>query len=81
MPLTVLGRLTDEGSNMTKFLLKRTTGGLLKVKDVGYSKTGAKSEDIVGYLDGKPSINVAVFSFPMPTRWKPPTAFATRWKS
>jgi multidrug efflux pump len=64
LPLKTLGRLTDP--EQFEHIVIRTTpdGRLLRIRDIGYAELGAKNQDIVSYLDGKPCANIALFQLP-----------------
>ena len=47
-------------------------GQVTYLRDVSRSELGARSQDTLCRLDGKPSVGLAVFQLPPPTRSTPP---------
>jgi multidrug efflux pump subunit AcrB len=63
-PLRVLGRLSEPEQFAEVVIKNLPDGRVVRVKDIGRVELGAKSLDIIANIDGKPSVNVAVFQLP-----------------
>ncbi len=62
--LSTLGRLS-EIKDFESVIVKTTAeGGIVRVRDVGSVKLGAKNEDVSSRVDGHPISNLAVFQLP-----------------
>jgi multidrug efflux pump len=64
IPLTIHGRLV-EATEFEDIVLRKTPDGrVIRIKDVGYAKLDARSEDINNRFDGKPTVGLAIFQLP-----------------
>ena len=61
IPMTVVGRLTapEEFDNIV--VSSSPTAGLVRVRDIGYCRLGAKAQDVSNAFDNKPTIGLAIF--------------------
>ncbi|MFO0849286.1 MAG: multidrug efflux RND transporter permease subunit [Gemmataceae bacterium] len=64
VPLSVVGRLTDE-AEFGDIVVKGTKDGkLVRLRDVARVELGAKAEDVANRFDRKPTIGLAIFLLP-----------------
>ena len=65
LTINAQGRLIDE-DEFAAIVIKSepTTGALTRVRDVARVELGAKNYEVGSYLDGKPSITMALFQLP-----------------
>jgi multidrug efflux pump len=63
-PLSTLGRLIEAEQFADIILKTGTDGEVIYLKDVSRIELGAKSQDQVLTLDGKPSVGLAIFQLP-----------------
>jgi multidrug efflux pump len=61
--ITAKGRLADE-AEFGNIIVKSTATGLVRLRDVARLELGASSYTMRSFLDGKPSIAIAVFQSP-----------------
>ena len=63
-PINALGRLLDADQFGDIIVKTGESGEITRVRDVGRVELGAKNADVNTYLDGEPSITMAVFQLP-----------------
>ncbi|MGW8258048.1 MAG: efflux RND transporter permease subunit, partial [Thermoguttaceae bacterium] len=63
-PINTLGRLIDADEFSNIIIKTGTQGQITRLKDVASVQLGAKNMDVSSYLDGQPSITLAVFQLP-----------------
>jgi multidrug efflux pump subunit AcrB len=63
-PLSTQGRLVEAEQFADMILKTGTDGEVTYLKDVGWTELGAKSQDQLLFLDGKPSVGLAIFQLP-----------------
>ena len=63
-PLNTLGRLLEPEEFGAIIVKTGSRGEVVRVRDVGRVELGAKNSDVNSYLDGSPSITLAVFQLP-----------------
>jgi multidrug efflux pump len=62
--VNALGRLLDPEQFSDIIIKTGSNGQITRIRDVGHVELGAKNSDVNSYLDGKPSIMMAVFQLP-----------------
>ncbi|MDB5310086.1 MAG: cation/multidrug efflux pump [Gemmataceae bacterium] len=63
-PIRVLGRLAEPEQFGEIVLNTGADGEVTYLRDVGWVELGAKNQDVICRLDGKPSVGLAVFQLP-----------------
>jgi multidrug efflux pump len=63
-PINTLGRLLDPEQFGAIIVKTGERGQVVRVRDVGRVELGAKNSDVDSYLDGSPSVTLAVFQLP-----------------
>ena len=63
-PINTLGRLLDPEQFAQIVVKTGESGQITRLADVGRVELGAKNYDVVSYLDGEPSVTLAVFQLP-----------------
>jgi multidrug efflux pump len=63
-PINTLGRLLDPDEFGAIIVKTGERGQVTRVRDVGRVELGAKNSDVNSYLDGEPSVTLAVFQLP-----------------
>src|SRR5437762_5750047 len=63
-PLSTLGRLTEAEQFADIILKTGADGEVTYLKDVSWTELGARSQDQLLTLDGKPSVGLAIFQLP-----------------
>jgi multidrug efflux pump len=63
-PLDTLGRLSTPEEFDDVIIRADDQGRLVRIKDIGHSGLGARSEDINNRFDGKPTVGLAIFQLP-----------------
>ncbi len=63
-PINTLGRLTEAEDFANIIIKSGEKGQITRLKDVARVELGAKNMDVNSYLDGQPSITLAVFQLP-----------------
>jgi multidrug efflux pump len=63
-PLSTLGRLIEAEQFANIIIKTGTDGEVTYLRDVSWTELGAKSQDQVLTLDGKPSVGLAIFQLP-----------------
>jgi len=63
-PINTLGRLLEPDEFAAIIVKTGERGQVIRVRDVGRVELGAKNSDVNSYLDGAPSITLAVFQLP-----------------
>jgi multidrug efflux pump len=63
-PISTLGRLIEAEEFADVVIKTGDKGQITRLKDVARVELGAKNSDVNSYLDGKPSITLAVFQLP-----------------
>jgi multidrug efflux pump len=63
-PINTLGRLLDPEEFGAIIVKTGEHGQVTRVRDVGRVELGAKNSDVNSYLDGSPSVTLAVFQLP-----------------
>jgi multidrug efflux pump len=63
-PINTLGRLIDAEEFANIVIKTGEKGQITRLKDVARVELGAKNMDVSSYLDGQPSITMAVFQLP-----------------
>ncbi len=63
-PINALGRLLDADQFADIIVKTGETGEITRVRDIGRVELGAKNSDVNTYLDGEPSITMALFQLP-----------------
>jgi len=63
-PINALGRLLEPEQFADIIVKTGETGEITRVRDIGRVELGAKNSDVNSYLDGEPSITLAVFQLP-----------------
>lgn len=63
-PISTLGRLIDADEFADIVVKSGKNGEITRLKDIGRVELGAKNVDVNSYLDGQPSITLAVFQLP-----------------
>jgi multidrug efflux pump len=64
LAITTLGRLLEPEQFADIILKTGEQGQVTRIRDVGRSELGAKNYDVNSYLDGEPSVTLAVFQLP-----------------
>src|SRR5262249_55672082 len=64
LAINTLGRLLEPEQFADIIIKTGTHGEVTRIRDVGRAELGAKNYDVNSYLDGKPSITLAVFQLP-----------------
>ena len=64
LAITTLGRLLEPEQFADVIIKTGEKGQVTRIRDVGRTELGAKNYDVNSYLDGKPSITLAVFQLP-----------------
>lgn len=59
--ITSVGRLSTPKEFDAIILKANTDGSIVQIKDVGYTTLGAQNYDVVGKLNGVPSVMIAIF--------------------
>ncbi len=62
--VNTLGRLLDPDQFASIVVKTGEKGEVTRLSDVGRAELGAKSYDVASYLDGQPSVTMAVFQLP-----------------
>ncbi|MBI3800431.1 MAG: efflux RND transporter permease subunit [Deltaproteobacteria bacterium] len=62
--VNALGRLLDPEQFAEIIIKTGSNGQITRIRDVGKVELGAKNSDVNSYMDGKPSIMMAVFQLP-----------------
>ncbi len=62
--INVLGRLVEPEEFADIIIKTGADGQVTRIRDVGRTELGAKNYDVNSYLDGEPSITLAVFQLP-----------------
>src|SRR5262249_265303 len=63
-PVSTLGRLVEAEEFANIILKTGTDGEVTYLKDVARTELGARSQDQLLFLDGKPSVGLAIFQLP-----------------
>jgi multidrug efflux pump len=63
-PINTLGRLIEADEFANIVVKTGATGQITRLKDVARVELGSKNMDVSSYLDGQPSITMAVFQLP-----------------
>lgn len=61
LSITSLGRLTTPEEFDDIILKANTDGSLVFLKDVGYAELGAQNYDVIGKINGVPTISIAIY--------------------
>ncbi len=64
LAITTLGRLLEPEQFADIIIKTGEKGQVTRIRDVGRTELGAKNYDVNSYLDGKPSVTLAVFQLP-----------------
>ncbi len=64
LAVTTLGRLLEPEQFADIIVKTGEKGQVTRIRDVGRTELGAKNYDVNSYLDGKPSVTLAVFQLP-----------------
>jgi multidrug efflux pump len=62
--VNALGRLLDPEQFAEIIIKTGNNGQITRIRDVGHVELGAKNSDVNSYMDGKPSVMMAVFQLP-----------------
>src|SRR5713226_2792509 len=71
--LSTLGRLVEAEQFADIILKTGTNGEVTYLKDVARTELGARSQDTLGRLDGRPTVALGIFQLPARTPWTPAT--------
>ena len=63
-PVSTLGRLLDKDQFNDIIIKTGEYGAITRLRDIGWAELGAKNYDVNSYLDGKPSVTIALFQLP-----------------
>lgn len=61
LPVTTQGRLDDPKEYDEIIIRANPDGSMIRLKDIGRAELGAQNYDVIGELDGKPTILIGVF--------------------
>lgn len=61
IPVTIKGRLTDPKEFDNIIIRAEPNGAIVRIKDLGYTELGAQNYNVVGDINGKSSIIIAIY--------------------
>jgi len=64
LTLNTMGRLLEPEQFSEVIVKTGESGEITRIKDIGRAELGAKNYDVGSFLDGKPSVTLAVFQMP-----------------